>query len=239
MWTVVSWITWRRQAARSLVPDLPVVRQPPTPERAPRALLAAARSALSQLRVHGAGLEAGRGRRTPNAIDRIARSPAAWRPATSSSRPRVFASSSPASSNAPDPDRVAIVPSVSYAMATVARNTPLAAGRTVVVVEEQFPSAVYTWRRACRASRSRAAHGRGPGHGGFARRGLERRPARRHRRPDGGGGAAAAALDRRPAVRSGRHRRAGARRRGPARRRRDAVGGRSSRSTSRAPAPTR
>ena len=52
--------------------------------------------------------------------------------------------------NAPNPDRVAIVPAVSYAMATVARNTPLAAGQTVVVVEEQFPSAVYTWRRACR-----------------------------------------------------------------------------------------
>ena len=51
---------------------------------------------------------------------------------------------------APDADRVAIVPAVSYAMATVARNTPLAPGQTVVVVEEQFPSAVYTWRRACR-----------------------------------------------------------------------------------------
>ena len=54
--------------------------------------------------------------------------------------------------DASDPNRVAIVPSVSYAMATVARNTPLAAGRTVIVVEEQFPSAVYTWRRACRES---------------------------------------------------------------------------------------
>lgn len=54
--------------------------------------------------------------------------------------------------HAPDPDRVALVPAVSYAMATVARNTPLAAGQTVVVVEEQFPSAVYTWRRACRAA---------------------------------------------------------------------------------------
>ena len=54
--------------------------------------------------------------------------------------------------SAPDSDRVAIVPSVSYAMATVARNTPLAAGQAVVVVEEQFPSAVYTWRRACRAA---------------------------------------------------------------------------------------
>ena len=51
---------------------------------------------------------------------------------------------------APDADRVAIVPAVSYAMATVARNTPLAPGQTVVVVEEQFPSAVYTWRRGCR-----------------------------------------------------------------------------------------
>ena len=54
--------------------------------------------------------------------------------------------------NAPDPDRVAIVPAVSYGMATVARNTPLGPGRTVVVVEEQFPSAIYTWRRACRES---------------------------------------------------------------------------------------
>ena len=51
---------------------------------------------------------------------------------------------------APDADRVAIVPSVSYAMATIARNTPLAPGQAVVVVEEQFPSVVYTWRRACR-----------------------------------------------------------------------------------------
>ena len=53
---------------------------------------------------------------------------------------------------APDPQRVAIVPAVSYGMATVARNTPLGPGRTVVVVEAQFPSAVYAWRRACRES---------------------------------------------------------------------------------------
>ena len=51
---------------------------------------------------------------------------------------------------APDPDRVAIIPSLSYAMATIASNTPLAPGQAVVVVEEQFPSVVYTWRRACR-----------------------------------------------------------------------------------------
>ena len=47
------------------------------------------------------------------------------------------------------PDRVAIVPSVSYAMATLARNTPVRAGQNVVIVHEQFPSNVYTWRRVC------------------------------------------------------------------------------------------
>ena len=53
---------------------------------------------------------------------------------------------------AAEADRVAIIPSVSYAMATIARNTPLATGQVVGVVEEQFPSVVYTWRRACRES---------------------------------------------------------------------------------------
>lgn len=51
--------------------------------------------------------------------------------------------------NAPDPDRVAIVPSVSYALAAVARNVPVAPGGNVVVLEEQFPSNVYVWRRLC------------------------------------------------------------------------------------------
>ncbi len=49
-------------------------------------------------------------------------------------------------------ERVAIVPSVSYAISTVARNTPLTTGQSVVVLEEQFPSNVYTWRRACDAA---------------------------------------------------------------------------------------
>ena len=53
--------------------------------------------------------------------------------------------------NAPDPHRIAIIPAVSYGMATVARNTPLRATQHVVMVEEQFPSAVYTWHRACNA----------------------------------------------------------------------------------------
>ena len=48
-----------------------------------------------------------------------------------------------------DPSRIAIVPSVSYAMATLARNTTVRAGENVVIVHEQFPSNVYTWKRVC------------------------------------------------------------------------------------------
>lgn len=51
--------------------------------------------------------------------------------------------------NAPDPSRVAIVPSVSYGLAAVAGNVPAARGDNVVILEEQFPSNVYVWRRLC------------------------------------------------------------------------------------------
>ena len=44
-------------------------------------------------------------------------------------------------------ERVAIVPSVSYGVGTVAQNVALGAGRSVVVVGGQFPSHVYPWRR--------------------------------------------------------------------------------------------
>ena len=49
-----------------------------------------------------------------------------------------------------DPDgaaHVALIPAVSYAMATVAANLSVDAGQTVVVVAEQFPSHIYPWRR--------------------------------------------------------------------------------------------
>ena len=51
--------------------------------------------------------------------------------------------------NISDPNRVAIIPSVSYGLATVARNVPVEQGGNIVIVEEQFPSNVYTWRRLC------------------------------------------------------------------------------------------
>jgi selenocysteine lyase/cysteine desulfurase len=51
--------------------------------------------------------------------------------------------------NASDPQRVAIVPSVSYGLSAVARNTPVERGQNVVTVHHQFPSNVHTWRRTC------------------------------------------------------------------------------------------
>lgn len=51
--------------------------------------------------------------------------------------------------NVSEPERVAIVPSVSYALAAVARNVPAAPGGNIVILEEQFPSNVYVWRRLC------------------------------------------------------------------------------------------
>jgi len=43
-------------------------------------------------------------------------------------------------------DSIAIVPSVSHALATAARNLPLARGQQVVTLGDQFPSNIYVWR---------------------------------------------------------------------------------------------
>jgi selenocysteine lyase/cysteine desulfurase len=51
--------------------------------------------------------------------------------------------------NAPDPSRVALIPAVSYGIATVARNVSLRPGQNVVVAHAQFPSNVYSWRTLC------------------------------------------------------------------------------------------
>ena len=53
---------------------------------------------------------------------------------------------------AANPDHIAIIPSVSYGMAIAANNTLLKPTNQVVMVEEQFPSAIYTWQRACKES---------------------------------------------------------------------------------------
>jgi len=42
---------------------------------------------------------------------------------------------------------IAIIPSASYGVATAALNLPIARGQKILVLEEQFPSNVYPWRR--------------------------------------------------------------------------------------------
>lgn len=51
---------------------------------------------------------------------------------------------------APDPGRVAIVPSVSYGITAAASNLNPPAGSRIVMLAEQFPSNVYPWRRLAR-----------------------------------------------------------------------------------------
>tara|TARA_R110002051_G_scaffold50073_2_gene97237 strand:+ start:789 stop:1931 length:1143 start_codon:yes stop_codon:yes gene_type:complete len=48
---------------------------------------------------------------------------------------------------APNYQNIAIIPSVSYGTATVANNVKLQAGDEIILVEEEFPSNVYTWKR--------------------------------------------------------------------------------------------
>ncbi|MEQ9297774.1 MAG: aminotransferase class V-fold PLP-dependent enzyme [Cyclobacteriaceae bacterium] len=54
--------------------------------------------------------------------------------------------------NAPDPNRIVVIPSVSYGMANVANNVNLKKGDKIIVIGEQFPSNVYPWMAACKAA---------------------------------------------------------------------------------------
>ena len=45
------------------------------------------------------------------------------------------------------PQDIAIIPSASYGLATAAQNISLKAGQDVLVLDEQFPSNVYIWRK--------------------------------------------------------------------------------------------
>ncbi len=53
--------------------------------------------------------------------------------------------------NSAEPGRIAVVPSVSYAMSIVAKNLPakagLRAGQKILLLEGEFPSDVYAWER--------------------------------------------------------------------------------------------
>ena len=49
--------------------------------------------------------------------------------------------------NVKDPKRIVIIPSVSYGLATVAKNVNLKQGDKIIVASEQFPSNYYPWQR--------------------------------------------------------------------------------------------
>jgi selenocysteine lyase/cysteine desulfurase len=54
-----------------------------------------------------------------------------------------------------DAESVAIVPSVSYALAVAAANVPVRAGQSIVVLDREFPSGTYTWRELARRTGAR------------------------------------------------------------------------------------
>lgn len=51
--------------------------------------------------------------------------------------------------NAPDPDRIAIIPSASYGIATVTKNLKVKKGENVLIAAGQFPSNYYPWQSFC------------------------------------------------------------------------------------------
>jgi selenocysteine lyase/cysteine desulfurase len=56
--------------------------------------------------------------------------------------------------NGGDGSRIALIPAVSYGVATVVRNTPLSKGQNLVFVGEEFPSDVYGWGKAAAAAQA-------------------------------------------------------------------------------------
>jgi selenocysteine lyase/cysteine desulfurase len=45
-----------------------------------------------------------------------------------------------------DADGVAVIPSVSYGISVAAANVPVHEGEKIIILEDQFPSNVYSWR---------------------------------------------------------------------------------------------
>ena len=50
------------------------------------------------------------------------------------------------------PDGVALVPATSYGFAVAAANLPVRPGRRILVLAEEYPSGIYTWRAVARRS---------------------------------------------------------------------------------------
>ncbi len=74
-----------------------------------------------------------------------------------------------------DAGSIALIPSASYGIAAIARNLSVGRGERIIVLEEQFPSNVYVWRRVAEeAGASIVTVGPGPGLADRAARWNER-----------------------------------------------------------------
>jgi selenocysteine lyase/cysteine desulfurase len=71
-------------------------------------------------------------------------------------------------------DDVAIVPSASYGIEVAARSLPIGAGRRILVLEQEFPSNVYPWRRAAAAAGAEIETVPAPRDGDWTRAVLDR-----------------------------------------------------------------
>jgi selenocysteine lyase/cysteine desulfurase len=73
-----------------------------------------------------------------------------------------------------DADGVALTPGVSYGASVAAANLPVGRGRSVVVVEEQFPSNFYPWRESVTRDGGEMRTVARPGVGGWTAAVLDR-----------------------------------------------------------------
>jgi selenocysteine lyase/cysteine desulfurase len=70
-------------------------------------------------------------------------------------------------------DDVAIVPAASYGLTVAAANLPLGEGERILILADQFPSNVYTWRELARRSGGEVVVAPEPGDGDLTRAVLE------------------------------------------------------------------
>lgn len=56
--------------------------------------------------------------------------------------------------NVREANRIAVIPAASYGLAIAARNTAVHRGQNIVILEHQFPSNVYVWRRVAAETRA-------------------------------------------------------------------------------------
>jgi selenocysteine lyase/cysteine desulfurase len=52
-------------------------------------------------------------------------------------------------------DHIAVIPAASYGIALAARNLPVSPGQNIVVIQDQFPSNIYSWQRLARERNGR------------------------------------------------------------------------------------